>query len=389
MVQTKIPLIVLCLVIVVGSSAINAQDYWEPVTNITGYISTEFNYFDDLHGYDVNYGASVSEAGLLITYRPTEKFTLKSVFVYRPEYTFDQMLNEVFGELTISDLLKFKVGRYLVSLSPINSYYYAPVNTSATLPIIISNHEFFPQNIDGISMNGSVGEDIKFKYDIFAGGYRNTIWLPLGPVGFVGTEVPYFQEQINSLYSFDHAYHGKYNVAVGGSIRASYKTFIEVGAGIFRPKKETIPVKVHIPDDDLFNDFAQTTTVIDNGYERPTYGFNAKVQYNNTRLIGEWWKGNWKNDPILFNYEGDDIPLSTGGDVALEGSFVELSHRLNKFTPYLRYEDQLTIDVEYTRYTIGVNYKPSFTQTVKLEYLLYDHESGQVNGLVGTLIYSF
>ena len=95
------------------------------------------------------------------------------------------------------------------------------------------------------------------------------------------------------------------------------------------------------------------------------------------------------NDPILFNYEGDDIPLSTGGDVALKGSFVELSHRLNKFTPYLRYEDQLTIDVEYTRYTIGVNYKPSFTQTVKLEYLLYDHESGQVNGLVGTLIYSF
>ena len=86
---------------------------------------------------------------------------------------------------------------------------------------------------------------------------------------------------------------------------------------------------------------------------------------------------------------GNPAPLTAGGDVDLEGSFIEVSHRINKFTPYVRYEDQLTDDIEYSRFTAGINYKPSFERTLKLEYLMYDHTSGTVNGFVGTLIYSF
>src|SRR6056297_545498 len=176
MIQNKIPIITLLLFFVLSTQLVLAQNYWEPITNFTGYVSTEFNYFDELEEYDVNYGAAVSEAGILMTYQPASTFTIKGVFVYRPGYDFDKMLNEAYGEYSFSSELNFKIGRFLTSLSPMNTYYYAPVNTSATLPIIITNNENFPLNIDGASVNGSFGNDFKLNYDAFAGGYTNSTW---------------------------------------------------------------------------------------------------------------------------------------------------------------------------------------------------------------------
>lgn len=389
MVKTYLPILCLLCGLFVVTTTANAQTYWEPQTNITGYISTEFNYFDDIDGYRVNYGTAVSEAGILITYQPTSNFTLKSVFVYRPEFEFDQMLNEAFGQLSLSSKLNFKVGRFLLPLSPMNTYYYAPVNTSATLPILITNHEFFPLNIDGISVNGAFGSDLKVKYDVFAGGYRNTTWLPTGPIGFFGTEVPYFKGQINSPYSIDRSYNNTYNTAFGGSIAVAYKRFVELGASYFNPKKERIPLALTLPSNMIFAGSPPIDEVVPTGLHRPTYGFNAKVQYENTKLVGELWRGNLDIDPIVISLQGNVIPLTQGGDVDLEGSFVELSHRVNKFTPYARYEKQETDDIKYYRYTAGINYKPSFERTVKIEYMWYDHSSGAINGLIGTLIYSF
>ncbi len=388
MLQTITYKILFILLVFVGVESANAQ-YFEPQTNITGYIATEFNYFDELDGFDVNYGTSISEAGFLITYRPTEKMTLKSVFVYRPGYTFDQMLNEAYGEIYVTGNLNVKVGRFLLPLSPMNTYYYAPVNTSATLPILITNHEFFPLNIDGISINGKVGDDLKFKYEVFAGGYRNTTWLPSGAVGFFGGEVPYFKNQISSPYTIDGSYNDSYNVAAGISASVAYKTYFEFGASYFKPRKEEVPISVFIPENALFDGFPATQTVIEVGFERPTYGFNAKAQYGNTKVVSELWKGELEVDPLVFAFQGNAIPLTQGGDVDLEGSFVELSHRIEKFTPYVRYEDQLTDDIEYSRFTLGINYKPSFERTYKVEYMKYSHDSGDINGVVATLIYSF
>jgi hypothetical protein len=146
---------------------------------------------------------------------------------------------------------------------------------------------------------------------------------------------------------------------------------------------------VSLTQDALFPGFPQTDSEIVTRIHRPTYGFNAKLQYENTKLVGELWNGNVDLDPIIFVFMGNPVPLSEGGDVDLEGSFVELSHRFDKITPYVRYEDQLTSDVEYTRITAGVNYKPNFTNTLKFEYMYYDHESGSISGLVSTYIYSF
>ena len=89
------------------------------------------------------------------------------------------------------------------------------------------------------------------------------------------------------------------------------------------------------------------------------------------------------------NGAGNPTVLSNGGDVDLEGTFAQIAHRVDKFTPYARYEFQHTNDIKFRRYSAGVNYKPSFTRTVKLEYVRYDHDSGDINGLVAALIYSF
>lgn len=381
MVKNRIPILTLLLVLFVGIPTVFGQSYWEPQTNITGYISTEFNYFDNLDGYDINYNATVSEAGMLVSYQPSSNFIIKSVFVYRPDFDFDQMLNEAFGELSVSEKLNFKVGRFLLPLSPTNTFYYSPVNTSATLPILVTNHEFFPITIDGISINGSVGNDFKASYDVFVGGYKNSTWLRTGAVRFFGDEVSYFKEKINSQYTVDPSYNNSYNFGFGGRIGFSYKSFVDVGFSAFKPKDEQVPLGVTFPEGALFPGSPVTYSVQNTDFEKTTYGVSVKLEYNNTKIVGEYWA----SDLGVYN---ETIGLSDD-NVDLDGSFIELSHRIDKITPYVRYEDQITDDIEYSRFTVGLNYKPSFTRTLKLEYMLYDHSSGNINGLVASLIYSF
>ncbi|WP_428235663.1 hypothetical protein [Gracilimonas sp.] len=392
MLKMKISALTTLFVLVIGIESAYTQGFWEPVTNVTGYISTEFNYFDDLDGYEVNYGAAVSEAGMLVTYRPTSNFSIKSVFVYRPGYDFDLMLNEAFGELKTSDAVKIKVGRFLTPLSPMNTYYYAPVNTSATLPIIITNNENFPLNIDGISLNGSLGESFKLKYDVFGGGYTNSTWKPSGAISFFGQEVPYYKAQINSQFTIGESYNGSYNVGVGGKVSVAYESYVEVGAGFFNPKKETMPIAITLPQNALGAGSPAMNITSPTGIKRPTWGYNAKLKYGNTEVNAEYWTGDIQLDAIAYDFTGgagSPTVLQAESEVELEGRFIQLSHRIDKFIPYARYEFQHTSDAKYKRYSAGINYKPSFTRTVKLEYVHYEHKSGNINGLVAALIYSF
>jgi len=285
--------------------------------------------------------------------------------------------------------LNVKLGRFLLPVSPVNTYYYAPVNTSATLPILITSHEFFPLNLDGISVNGSFGEEIKVKYDLFAGGYRNTTWLPTGAVGFFGVENLFFKEQINSPYSIDLSYNGSYNTAYGARASVGYQHYVEIGASFFNPRREDFPLDISIPANALFPGSPGIDQVSTTTFHRQTYGFSAKVQYENTRILGELWKENNDIDAAIVTVGGNPMPLGDGGPVDLEGSFVELSHRIQKFTPYARYESQLTDDIEFSRWTFGLNYKPAFERTLKLEYMYYDHNITNINGVVATYIYSF
>lgn len=361
----------------VGMNNSYSQSNWEPLTNITGYISTEFNYFNELEDYRVNYGSSVSEAGLLMTYRPTSNFTIRGVFVYRPNFDFDQMLNEAFGQYSFSSALNVKIGRYLLPVSPMNTYYYAPVNTSATLPILITNNEFFPVNMDGVSMNGQFGNNFRFRYDLFAGGYQNSTWLKTGALGFFGDEVSHYKKLVGSMYTVDPSYNKTYNVGFGGSAGFSYKTYADIGFSIFKPKKESFPVGVNLPENAAFPGSPEMYVVQDFTMDKMTYGINFRFQFNQTRLLGEFW---------FSDFDGD---AEDAIDVDLEGSFFELSQSIEKVTPYIRYEYQITDDIEYKRYSAGINYKPSFERTFKLEYLLYEHDVKNISGLVASFIYSF
>jgi len=343
---------------------IKGQDAeWEPETKITGYAATEFNYFDELDGYKLNYGVAVPEAGILASYRPTSRITFKTVFVYRPDFTFNQMLNEANVQYQVANAFIIKAGRFLTPLSPMNTYYYAPVNTSATLPVLITAHEFFPLNIDGISLNGTYGDRFRINYDLFAGGYRNTTWLKTGALGFFGDETAYYKRVQNSTNTVDPSYNNTQNLGYGFHVGFSFLDYVTVGASGFKPKDEMLPIYV-IPLD----------VTVEYGAKKFSYGLNFKLKYNNTRLIGEFWKSDLKIDE---------------SNVDLNGSFVELSQGLGKFTPYARYEQQHTDDVEFKRYTGGIAFKPMFETTIKVEYMKYDHETNPINGVVASLIYSF
>ncbi len=340
-----------------------AQDNWEPQKRITGYISTEFNYFDNLNNYSNEYGVALSEAGILTSYRPKEDLTFKAVFVFRPDFSFNQMLNEANAQYRVSEKVTLKVGRFLTPLSPMNTYYYAPVNSSATLPVLVSNHEFFPLNMDAVSLNGNVGEGLKLSYDIFAGGYRNTTWMKTGAVGFFGDEVAYYKALIQSPYTVDQSYNNTYNVAIGGNLGVAINEIAKVGVSVFKPKNEDILLYVSALD-----------AVSGFETEKLTYGVDYELTLNNTKFVGEIW-----NSDFFVN----------GKNIDLKGSFIELSQVINKVTPFVRYEDQTTNDVEFQRYTAGAIYRPSFETNFKMEYLHYAHKVQNVDGLVLSFIYSF
>jgi len=344
-------------------SKMNAQDTWEPQKRITGYISTELNVFNDLKGYDNNYGIALSEAGILTTYQPTERLTFKTVFVYRPDFSFNQMLNEANIQYKVSEKSSVKVGRFLTPLSPMNTYYYAPVNSSATLPVLVSNHEFFPLNMDAVSYNGNIGENFKISYELFAGGYRNTTWMKTGAVGFFGDEVAYYKHLIQSPYVLAREYNNTYNVALGGNVRLAVSDVAKIGFNAFKPKNEDLII--FMPEYNLTRSLEA---------EKFTYGLDFQFKYNNTKLIGEVWNSDFAVD---------------GESVDLKGSFIELSQVINKVTPFVRYEDQITNDVEFQRYTAGLMYQPTFETNFKLEYLHYEHKVQGVDGMVLSFIYSF
>ena len=62
---------------------------------------------------------------------------------------------------------------------------------------------------------------------------------------------------------------------------------------------------------------------------------------------------------------------------------------INKVTPYARFEAQTTNDIDFNRYTVGMTYKPMFETTFKLEYLHYEHDVQNIDGIVLAFIYSF
>jgi hypothetical protein len=387
-----------CLILT--SNVVFSQEGWIPQKQVTGYIALQAEYFDGLEGFDQDYGIMLNEAGLLISYMPSPKLTFKSVIVYRPELTIEQVINEANFEYTVSEFVKIKVGRFLTPLSPMNTYYYAPVNNSITLPMIISHHEIFPLNVDGVSLNGFIGEQFKFDYNLFGGGFKNSMWSNTGVIGFLGAEQSYFEDFSNLYYSVDaESTNESLNLCQGAHVGFSYSDILSVGINVYNSSKESITVDIAQYDSQtgqVITDDSDSEDVKTNGPDhiqlvstvfegqKFVYGFNFELNLANIKMLGEFWR----NEVNLNNDTNGEMNRN------IDGAFVELSRNFNKLTPYMRFEYNNSAEIKYNRKTVGLNFKPMFETTFKLEYLRYDCTSSEdvsvdVNGIVGSVIYSF
>lgn len=347
--------------------SVTAQETtWEPQTNITGYGTLQWDYFKGVKTFDREYAIALSEAGILVNYKPTERLTLKTVFVYRPDYAFNQMLNEANAEYKVTDFLNLKGGRFLTPVSPMNTYYYAPVNVSATLPMIVTSHEFFPLNMNAVSVNGKVGDDLKFDYDVFTGGFYNSAWLKAGALGLFGTETSYFQSLFNPLNTaLNSDVNSSLSFGGGAHVGLAVKEYATLGLNLM---KATTTAKTTIPLP------TGGTYLYTSNVDFTTTGASLKLKYSNLALTSEYWQ----NKLTAKSY-----------NLTLKGLYTELSYAIGKVTPYGRYEFQESLDIDYKRYTVGINYKPVFETTFKLEYLHYDCKTVDLDGFVAAFIYSF
>jgi len=341
------------------------ENEWEPQKQVTGYLSLEGNYYNNLKFFDRDYAVSMPEAGILFNYKPLSKLTFKGVFVYRPNWLVRDMVSEVSAEWKFSDAFKIKAGHMLTPLSPVNTFFYAPVNLGVALPLIVSSHFIYPTSMEALSINGIYGNNFKIDYDVFGGGYFNSVGLHTGAMGFFGLEDNYYSS-VQSNSTLDKA--GKTDInsedlmyGTGGHLRFSYQDYIQVGFNFFAANE-----KISMGTDSEGN--ALLTNL-----DKEGYGINFRLKYNSLLLTGESWKS-------AFHFSNMDASH-------VNGTFVELSNSFGKITPYARFENKISMGTIMERYIAGVNFKPIFETTFKLEYFAYNKYD--LNGILFAVVYSF
>lgn len=352
----KTKLFTLLTLLSISAALFAQEEQWESQFKLTGYVATEYEYFKDIKYFPKDYAFSLTEGGLLANYQPLKNLTIKTVFVYRPGFKFDNMLNEANVEYKLNNYLNIKVGRFLTPLSPMNTYYYAPVNNSATLPMIISHHEFFPLNVDAVSLNGKIGDKFKFDYNVFVGGFRNTLWMKTGSLGLFGYEDTQLVKTDTTQDMPD--LNTQLSIGGGAHVGISYLDNLELGFNIFKS------------EDPFFDPASHMNMIVD----KIAYGVNLKVKVSTLQLLGEAWHSNVGIFGTTYEYDG---------------GFAELSNTFNKITPYARFEYHDAAGMKFNRYTAGISYRPIFETTMKLEYMRYEHDVTDLNGIVATLIFSF
>jgi hypothetical protein len=343
------------------------EEQWEPQKKVTGYLSLEGNYFNNLKFFTRDYALAVPEAGILFTYQPIEKLTFKGVFVYRPVWSFKDMVSEISAEWKLNDGLKIKAGHMLTPLSPINTFFYAPMNLGIALPILVSLHENYPINMEAISFNGTLGDKFKIDYNAFGGGYFNSVGLPTGAMSFFGQEDSYFSAISNhstfspSDFSSSVVNGTNLQYGAGAHLGFSLQDYVQVGLNVFHGNEKTSD-----GTDSLGNSSIRTTNKL-------AFGINFKIKYNTLQLSGESWNSNfdWGN----------------GSSTKVKESFIDLSNSFGKFTPYAKYEWNMLFGGNISRYIVGLNFKPIFETTFKLEWFAYNKEN--INGMLFAAVYSF
>ncbi len=343
------------------ASAQEAEE-WKTEIFTTGYFALNSEYIHNLPVFEEikgnNYGLNIGEASVLTSLRPLEKLKINSVMTYKPNLIWDQIIAEMSAEWTFNEAFKLKAGRFLLPLHPANSQYYAPMNIGIALPVFITNHVVFPLNINGIVISGRapLNSTLAVCYQLLGGQYTKMTRQEAGILGFFGRDGLYMSEnsqQVNTMVEkFDNEDDGEYPqfFGTGGKLCLEMGDIAKIGVAGFY-SIETL------------NTFIDPTTIVETDIELIHYGINFILNSNNLIMkLSAWGGTETPND--TQNFDSYVVELYYG----------EISYTINKLTPYTKVEVINGRMKTWTRTSFGLNYRPFFETTLKLEYHRYLQE---------------
>ncbi len=347
------------IVMIVGIMQIayaQEETEWKPQTFVTGYFSFNGEYidlpiFEEVKGRD--FGVGIAEASVLTTIRPLEKLKINAIITYKTGLHFDRIIAELSGEWSFSEQFKIEIGRFVLPLHPANSQYFAPMNFGVALPIFVTNRTLFPININGINFNGNItlSDNLSIIYDFSGGQYTKLARVEAGILGFTGRDGVYLSENVQQvdamIAKIESMENGEYPdyFGTGGRVGLKISDIAKVGiAGFYSNEESSLQAGEIAYETDL---------------EFVSYGTNLMVDYNNLHIIASAWFGTeTPNDTEHFETYNNKFYYS------------ELAYSINKITPYIKFE-HLKGRKEYARATAGINYRPFFETTFKVEIHRY------------------
>lgn len=301
---------------------IMAQSNWTPTRQITGYVNAMAEWTDLSTMVDIgdDIGVGLAEVGFLASYRPLEKLELKTTLVYTHNMVnFQDMLVEAYGKYTFNKGFSVSAGKFLTPLSPANVYFFAPVNPSGVLPMVLSHHFLTPQSISGLQISGEFGETINFGYNLTYGSYTTVGHIKQGIIGLVGAED-------QNTASFGAIMENeKQNYDLGGSARvyAGFNDIVSLGLNYFQGTRATLAygmINIETPQNSTKYGYSKS--------RKQSVGLDFHLDFNGmVKFNAEYWQGN-----------NTAIDPENELELNLKGYYAEAIFNKGWFSPYLRYE---------------------------------------------------
>lgn len=372
--------ITLMILIITFGLNLKAQDEWTPRLHVTGYVNTigEYTDFQPYVDENVNIGVGLSEVGFLASYKPLEKLEVKTTLVYSHQLAdIQSMVVEAYGMYTYSEKLRIGAGKFLTPLSPINQYFYAPLNPSGVLPMIVSHHFLTPQSIAGLQVAGEFGADMKLGYNVTYGNYTTIGHIRSGIIGLMGAE------DIGALAPVLE--NEKQNYDLGGSARiyGNYNNLITLGLNYFQGTRATlIYTEIDIQDGELVGTGYMQT-------RKNSVGVDFHLDVNSAlKVNAEYWMATNNSKDKLSTIDPNTGMPGAPEEVKFKykGYYGEVLYTVGTLTPFVRFEyvDDYNMlgkvagaDIEAFRGNIkissfgaGIAYRPIYEIMLKLDYRL-------------------
>ncbi len=352
---------IVLLGIITLSFSLYSQDSWEPQTFVTGYVNTiaEYSGHADTSVLGLpatkHWGVGLAQVGLLASYKPREKLEFKSTLVYSPWIrSWHDVVVELYSSYKFNEKLIVGVGKYLTPLSPSNLYFYAPLNHSGVIPMVVSHHIFFPQSISGFQVGGEMGDDLEVAYNVTYGNFYITDHLESGIIGVQG------QEEIFPFQGHYEVYEGNRPESyLGGSARLAFKynEIVKLGLNLFEGSEYNLIV---------LDPATGGVAAIEPATQR-SLGTDLHITLKQFKLSGEYWSAKGKTTESATEYSLDYM-----------GYYSELVYNGDKLKPWVRYEymddataiftDGSEVNLPLSSFSTGIAYRPIFETTFKLEY---------------------